>query len=412
VVGEDLGAPAGERAPERADLRNLVGPTALDGLVEQERGVDRLLGEVDIAHRLLGDPGAEHLLVGVAHLEAEQHPLEAGALQALGAGQHQLSDPVEGIAPASPMAEGLVLDPAAHLIEAAVGDPHDVERVGHPDRVIEPAIQARAVGLGQVGRHHAHAGEPRRRLAIEPGSQRRGAVSRDHVDHDLGPQVDQAGRKERRVILGGGQPRGLVDAEGAHLADPLRVVDQGFAVLAHRVHHGVPRDPELVCHLDDRPRVAAHLAAALGAGTVGQQAARRERLRGLGPGPRRARGLLAAPAALHPHQAGGPPEGGQVAVLDRHPILRDGDHAAPGAADQLGDRFDADHHLRLVLGDLQHAESGQAEHRLGNAGSVGHPSGASSSWRPSSAATTTGAPGTRSAATRYPPFPTWIGRAR
>jgi hypothetical protein len=66
VVVEDLGPPAGEGAPESADLRHRVGGAAGDRLVEQERRVLGVLAQVDLAYRLLGQPGAEHLVLGIA----------------------------------------------------------------------------------------------------------------------------------------------------------------------------------------------------------------------------------------------------------------------------------------------------------------------------------------------------------
>ncbi len=85
----------------------------------------------------------------------KKHPLEAGALEALGAGEHELSDPVERIAPSPAVAEGLVLNATTDLVEAAVGEAHDVEGISDPDRVIEASVEPCAVGLGQIGGHHA-----------------------------------------------------------------------------------------------------------------------------------------------------------------------------------------------------------------------------------------------------------------
>jgi hypothetical protein len=47
VVGEDLGAPRGEGLAERADLGDLVGGTAGDGLVEEGGCLGGVVGEVD-----------------------------------------------------------------------------------------------------------------------------------------------------------------------------------------------------------------------------------------------------------------------------------------------------------------------------------------------------------------------------
>ncbi|MBY0396677.1 MAG: hypothetical protein K2X91_09455 [Thermoleophilia bacterium] len=68
-------------------------------------GVIEPAGEVDVPHRLLGQPGPEHLVVGVAEADAEEHPVQAPLLQALGAGDHQRSDAIERIALAPGVAE-------------------------------------------------------------------------------------------------------------------------------------------------------------------------------------------------------------------------------------------------------------------------------------------------------------------
>src|SRR5215212_1741330 len=53
VVGEDLGAPRGERLAQGAELGHLVGGAAGDGLVDERGGVGGGLGQVDVAHGLL-----------------------------------------------------------------------------------------------------------------------------------------------------------------------------------------------------------------------------------------------------------------------------------------------------------------------------------------------------------------------
>jgi len=55
MMSEDLGALGGERPAERSDLGHVVGGAAGHGLVEQGRRV----GEVDVADRFLGQPGAD-----------------------------------------------------------------------------------------------------------------------------------------------------------------------------------------------------------------------------------------------------------------------------------------------------------------------------------------------------------------
>ena len=67
VVVQDLPAPAFERLAERSDLFDLVSQAADDGLVEKDPSFSHVVGEVDVAHRLLGQPRAQGLVMGIAH---------------------------------------------------------------------------------------------------------------------------------------------------------------------------------------------------------------------------------------------------------------------------------------------------------------------------------------------------------
>ena len=57
------------------------------------------------------------------------------------------------------MAERLVLDPAADLVDAAVGDAHDMERIGDAGGVSEVGGQAGPERLGQIRGHHLDPGQ-------------------------------------------------------------------------------------------------------------------------------------------------------------------------------------------------------------------------------------------------------------
>ncbi len=53
----------------------------------------------------------------------------AAFVEAFGAGEQQLADPIQRIGLAATMAEGLVLHPTTHLVEATVPDAHHMERI-------------------------------------------------------------------------------------------------------------------------------------------------------------------------------------------------------------------------------------------------------------------------------------------
>ena len=97
--------------------------------------------------------------MGVADAQAQQHPVAALVVEALGAGQQQLADAIERIDLAAPVAERLVLDPATDLVQAPVADPHDMERVGDAGGVVESGRQPGSERLGQIGGHHLDAGD-------------------------------------------------------------------------------------------------------------------------------------------------------------------------------------------------------------------------------------------------------------
>ncbi len=73
VVVQDLGAPTLEGGAERTDLFDLLALAPDDGLVEEHTGNLRILGQADIAHRLLSEPGTEEFVVGVSVAQPQQH---------------------------------------------------------------------------------------------------------------------------------------------------------------------------------------------------------------------------------------------------------------------------------------------------------------------------------------------------
>ncbi len=83
MVVQDLALPALESVVEGADLLDLVALAADDRLAQERAGLAGPLGQVDVAHRLLGQPGPEELVVGVAPTQPEQHALVAPLVEAL-----------------------------------------------------------------------------------------------------------------------------------------------------------------------------------------------------------------------------------------------------------------------------------------------------------------------------------------
>ena len=65
--------------------------------------------------------------MGIADAKPEQHAVAAPVVEPLGAGEEQLADPIQRIILPPPMLQGLVLDSASHLVDAAVGDADNME---------------------------------------------------------------------------------------------------------------------------------------------------------------------------------------------------------------------------------------------------------------------------------------------
>ena len=61
------------------------------------------------------------------------------------AGDEQFARPIQRVVFVAAMAKGLVLDSAAHFVECAVGEFHDVERVSDLLRVRERGVERGAV---------------------------------------------------------------------------------------------------------------------------------------------------------------------------------------------------------------------------------------------------------------------------
>ena len=83
MVVQDLALPALKGVAQGADLLDLVALAPDDRLAQESAGLADTLGQVDIAHRLLGQPGAEELVVGITAAQPEQHALVTSLVEAL-----------------------------------------------------------------------------------------------------------------------------------------------------------------------------------------------------------------------------------------------------------------------------------------------------------------------------------------
>jgi len=96
--------------------------------VNERGGQIRVVVVIDAAHDFFGVPGSADLAVGVAGVEQTEQLGAAGLVETLiGFGQ-QAPAPVQRVVLAAPVPAGVVLDPAAALIELGVGQLDDMEQ--------------------------------------------------------------------------------------------------------------------------------------------------------------------------------------------------------------------------------------------------------------------------------------------
>ena len=84
---------------------------------------------VDRADDFLGVPGIAHLPAGVASLEQARETHAALVIEAFVSAGKEPAGAVERVVFVAPVSEGLVLDPAADLVESSVRELHQMERV-------------------------------------------------------------------------------------------------------------------------------------------------------------------------------------------------------------------------------------------------------------------------------------------
>src|SRR5208283_1738260 len=274
-----------------------------------------------VAHRLLGQPRTEELVVGITAAQPEQHAVMTPLVEAFVTGEQELADPIERVSFAAAMAQRLVLDAPAHLVDATVGDSHDMKRVGDTDRMVEVWGGAAAITLGQVGGDDTDGSQPGRVLLGAPSAQVNRRVALHQVDDPLAVQIDQPGHVDGPVLGRGREERGLVDAEGSDSLHSPRVLDQWGAVEDHGVHHGPPAHPELAGHDSDREGELSDLAGGFRSGTQREHSPWCDVLSALGPRLSRAVGVDTAPAPLEPDESCWATEAREIPDVDPDTVL-------------------------------------------------------------------------------------------
>jgi hypothetical protein len=133
---------------------------------------------IDRADDLLGVPSGAHFAPGIAGIQQAQQLRASTVVEAfVGAGE-QPAGPVERIVLVAPVAEGLVLDPAANLIETLVGQLDQVERVRDLGRPGQHGVEGEPPRAGQVQDRPVDPLAPRGRPGCEPPARAGGGGGR------------------------------------------------------------------------------------------------------------------------------------------------------------------------------------------------------------------------------------------
>lgn len=180
--------------------------------------------------------------------------------EALPPGAENMADAVERVALAASVAEGLLLDPAADVIDGRTGELDDMERVQHAGGVLELVIDRVLVSLEQVQRCDLDPLAELIAALVEPVSVGLAGSAGDEVKEPgsavgSSSQIDHPGELLRpapaRVPV---MPDMFVHAQDLHVLEPGRVVrglDQDRSNLGPE---RVPRRAELAGQaLDRRP---------------------------------------------------------------------------------------------------------------------------------------------------------------
>ena len=154
--------------------------------------------------------------------------------------------PVQRVVFAAAVAQRLVLDPAAHVVEGVVAQPHDVERVrdlsGFGHRGVERGpVRAREVQHRPADSRAPAAGPPK-----QPPGRRFGGSASHYVQELAASDVDDAGAPGLGPEPAPAHHQVLVEAQRRHSRDPLGVsVEQRGAPAPDRRVDGVPHTAQL-----------------------------------------------------------------------------------------------------------------------------------------------------------------------
>jgi hypothetical protein len=162
--------------------------------------------------------------------------------EVFGAAAQRPADLEQRVGLVAAMAQRLVLDAPADLVEGLVAQPHDVEGVEDAHRVGQFGAQRGRVAAEGIQRRHGDPVRPHRFARGDPVRVGLAGAAAHHVQQTRRAargQVDDAGSELGAAGTTGVLPQVLVDAQAGHRVQPTRVLDQRLTVIADRTHHGV-----------------------------------------------------------------------------------------------------------------------------------------------------------------------------
>jgi hypothetical protein len=271
VPAEDLVLPPPDGGGEAAELGDVGTPAVDVEALEPPSSLALRAGGVYLPQQLLGEVGGADLAGGVAGVEPGLNASPPSLGQPFVSDEQLAADPVQRLTLASPVAEGVLLHPAADLVQGGVAQSHGVEVIDDQLGVGQPLGQAPGVaGVGIQG-DGVDGGQPRRRPGDEPPGNPLRSTAFDHIEEPVAVQVDEAGHQQRRVLRVGGEEGVLVEPQRRRGAEAGQVIHPRSAVIAHRGQGGVPPHPEAPGHLGDGVAGLTDEAADLGSGPLGQR---------------------------------------------------------------------------------------------------------------------------------------------
>ena len=119
-------------------------------------------GGVEVPQLLAGDVGGGDLPAGVTDVQSGEQPAVGVRAQMLGPALPHPADAVERIAGAPPVPAGVLLHPAADVVDRLLGQANGVEGVQHDGRTRQGRAQGAFIAAEGIQRRGGDPGAPAR----------------------------------------------------------------------------------------------------------------------------------------------------------------------------------------------------------------------------------------------------------